>query len=274
MIEQRVKLFHEQKRIDFEPSILNWEGVLYREFRMALPLNMTDGKVAYEVPFGVVEVGKDEMKGAAGERYTTICKDMHPRGIENWIGASNSAFGVTMSSSVAVADWIDPTTNPIPNQMLQPILIASRKSCHWEGNDYLQTGNHTFRFSFTSHQPGWIHGASFGRQANEQLIPVWADHRLSDASLPESLSFFKTDQANVLISTVKKAEDSDEAIVRLVDLEGKDKLVKLESFKIINQAETTTLIEAAVKPLRASGNSVQLNLGHNSIETIKIKTIK
>jgi alpha-mannosidase len=179
-----------------------------------------------------------------------------------------------MSSSVAVADWIDPTTNPIPNQMLQPILIASRKSCHWEGNDYLQTGNHTFRFSFTSHQPGWINGASFGRQANEQLLPVWADHKLSDASLPESLSFFKTDQANVLISTIKKAEDSEEAIVRLVELEGKDKLVKLESFKNINQAETATLIEATLKPLPASGNNLQINLGHNSIETIKIKTIK
>jgi len=274
VIEQRIKVFHEQKRIDFEPSILNWEGVLYREFRMALPLNMTDGKVAYEVPFGVVEVGKDEMKGAAGERYTTVCKDMHPRGIENWIGASNSAFGVTMSSSVAVADWIDPTTNPIPNQMLQPILIASRKSCHWEGNDYLQTGNHTFHFSFTSHQPGWINGASFGRQGNEQLIAVWADHRLSNASLPESLSFFKTDQPNVLISTIKKAEDSDEAVVRLVDLEGKDKLVKFECFKSINQAETATLIEATVKPLSTSGNNLQINLGHNSIETIKIKTIK
>lgn len=273
VIEQRVKVFHEQKRIDFEPSVLNWEGVLYREFRMALPLNMTDGKVSYEVPFGVVEVGKDEIKGAAGERYTTVCKDMHPRGIENWISASNSAFGVTMSSSVAVADWIDPTDHPIANQMLQPILLASRKSCHWEGNDYLQTGNHTFRFSITSHQPGWINGATFGRQANEQLIPVWADHRLSDASLPESLSFFKTDQDNVLIPTVKKAEDSDEAIVRLVNIEGKDKLIKFESFKSISKAEHTNLIEETIKPLHVSGNSLQISLGHHAIETIKIKTV-
>lgn len=274
VIEQCVKVFHGQKRIDFEPSILNWEGVLYREFRMALPLNMTDGQVAYEVPFGVVEVGKDEMKGAAGERYTTVCKEMHPREIENWIGASNAAFGVTMSSSVAVADWIDPTTNPIANQLLQPILLASRKSCHWEGNDYLQTGNHTFRFSITSHQPGWISGAAFGRQANEQLMAVWADHRLINASLPESLSFFKTDQENVLISTVKKAEDSDEAIIRMVDLEGKDKQIKFESFKNINQAEHTSLIEETIKPLDVKGNSLQISLGHNAIETFKIKIAK
>jgi alpha-mannosidase len=144
--------------------LLNWEGVLYREFRMALPLNMTDGQVAYEVPFGVVEVGKDEIEGAAGERYKTPCKDVHPRGIENWIGASNADFGVTMSSSVAVADWIDPTDNPVKNQILQPILIASRLSCH-HGKEMntLQTGNHYFKFSVTSHKPGWINGAAFGR---------------------------------------------------------------------------------------------------------------
>ncbi len=270
-IEQRIKVFHQIKRIDFEPSILNWEGVLYREFRMALPLNMTDGQVAYEVPFGVVEVGKDELEGAAGERYTAICKDMHPRGIQNWIGASNQAFGVTMSSSVVVADWIDPTDNPSKNQMLQPVLLASRKSCHWEGNDYLQTGNHTFTFSITSHKSGWINGASFGRQANEQLQAVWADHNFTDAALPESMSFFSTNQENVLISTVKKAEDSDAMVVRMVDMEGKDKLVRLQCFTNMAQAEQTNLIENEIKSLPVSGNSVQISLGHNAIETFKLK---
>ncbi len=273
-IEQRIKVYRQIRKIDFEPSALNWEGVLYREFRMAMPLNMTDGQVAYEVPFGVVEVGKDEIKGAAGERYQTICKDMHPRGIENWIGASNANYGVTLSSSVAVADWIDPTTNPLKNQMLQPILLASRKSCHWEGNDYLQPGDHTFRFSFTSHPSGWAHGNSFGREANEQLLPVWADQHLSTASLPESLSFFSTDQDQVLVSTIKKCEDGDGLIIRLIDLEGKDKDVKLSCFKNIAKATQTNLIENPEKGLPVKGNSSSFQLGHHAIETFNIETSK
>jgi alpha-mannosidase len=270
-IEQRIKVYRQIRKIDFEPSVLNWEGVLYREFRMAIPLNMNDGQVAYEVPFGVVEVGKDELKGAAGERYQTICKDMHPRGIENWISASNTDFGVTLSSSVAVADWIDPTSNPMKNQMLQPILLASRKSCHWEGNDYLQTGDHTFRFSFTSHPSGWINGNLFGREANEQLFPVWADHQLTTASLPESLSFFSTDQEHVLISAIKKSEDTDETIIRLVDLEGKDKEVKLSCFKKIEKAAQTNLIETQIKTLPINGDGLTITLGHHAIETFSIK---
>ncbi|HPE75332.1 MAG TPA: glycoside hydrolase family 38 C-terminal domain-containing protein [Draconibacterium sp.] len=271
VVEQRIKLWHNKKQIDFETALLNWEGVLYREFRMALPLNMTDGQVAYEVPFGVVEVGKDEMEGAAGERYKTPCKDFHPRGIENWISSSNSEFGVTMSSTVAVADWVDPTDNPVPNQVLQPILLASRRSCHWEGNEYLQTGDHHFKFSITSHKPGWENGTDFGRQANETLKTAWAENSYTTATLPESMSFYKTDQPLVFISTVKKAEDSNDIIVRITDLEGKDKTVTLESFKKTSGASLTNLIEEGDNALKINQQGIQLNLGHHAIETVKIK---
>ena len=271
VVEERVRIYNREKRIDFDVALLNWEGVLYREYRMALPLNSTGGQVAYEVPYGVSVVGKDEMEGAAGERYTTPCKDFHPRGIENWISAGNSDFGVTMSSSVVAADWIDPTDNPVDYTILQPILLASRKSCHWEGNEYLQTGNHHFRFSITSHKPGWENGFHFGRQANEKLLAVWAGEKYASARLPESLSFFGVDQNNVLVSTIKKAEDSNDYVVRMVDMEGKDKTVVFQSFEKINQAVHTNLIEDDLKKLNVTDGKLEFPLGHYAIETVKVK---
>ena len=271
VVEQRIKIYNQQKRIDFETALINWEGVLYREFRMALPLNMTKGQVAYEVPFGVVEVGKDELKGAAGERYKTDCKNLHPRGIENWISASNRDFGVTMSSTVAVADWIDPTDNPVDNQILQPILLASRRSCHWEGNEYLQTGNHHFLFSITSHKPGWQNGANNARGANETLKAVWADNSFEDTSLPESLSFFSVDNSDVFISTIKKAEDSNDIIIRLTNMDSTGIDVTLQSFKEIKSAIKTNLIEEDLNTVPTEKHSVIIELGHQSIETIKLK---
>jgi alpha-mannosidase len=76
---------------------------------MAMPVNTSNGEVAYEVPYGVVRVGKDEMPGAAGERYETPNAELHPHGIANWINVSGEKLGLTLSSSVAVADYIDPT---------------------------------------------------------------------------------------------------------------------------------------------------------------------
>jgi alpha-mannosidase len=238
---------------------------------MAIPLKMSDGQVAYEVPFGVVNVGKDEMAGAAGERYTTPCKNIHPRGIMNWISSSNADFGVTLSSSVAVADWIDPTDHPIATQILQPILMASRKSCHGEGNEYLQTGNHAFRFSLTSHQPGWENSAFSGVRSNEMLSTVIPAHQFENASLPESMSFFRADGRNVVLSTLKKAEDNDGTVVRLVDFSGKDQSLKIESFKPFKVAGSTNLIEQDMKPLEMNGSVVKLNLGHHAIETLLLK---
>ncbi|MBG0859170.1 MAG: alpha-mannosidase, partial [Bacteroidales bacterium] len=155
VVENHLIVYNNLKKINFEISLLNWEGVLYREYRFGLPLNMRNGKVYYEVPFGVLEVGRDEIAGAAGERYITKCSEVHPRGIENWIGASDDRFGVTLSSSTAVADYIDPTGLSPEALLLQPILLASRRSCHSLGNEYLQTGNHFYSFSLTSHKPGY-----------------------------------------------------------------------------------------------------------------------
>ena len=157
-----VKMYKHLKRIDFKVDILNWQGVLYRGFRMALPLKTDYSKVAYAVPFGILRVGEDELNRAAGERYKTDCRKVHPRGIDAWIGASNGKESVTLSSDVAVADYIDPTSNPASNTILQPILFASRKSCHWEGNEYLQTGDHHFTFPFTSGSDEFI-GTKQGR---------------------------------------------------------------------------------------------------------------
>ena len=123
---------------------------------MMLPLALGCSEVSYEVPYGALTVGKDEMPGAAGERYYVENKEQHPRGIGNWISAASDNLAVTLSSSVAVADYIDPTDNPVDYTILQPVLLVSRQSCHYEGNSYFQPGDHSFRFSLTSHEKGSV----------------------------------------------------------------------------------------------------------------------
>ncbi len=272
VVEETITIYHAVKKIDFDIALLNWEGILYREFRMAMPLNMENAQVSYEVPYGVSEVGKDEIEGAAGERYLTPAADIRPRGIENWIGASNKDFGVTLSSSVAVADYIDPTDNPVDYTILQPILFASRKSCHWVGNEYLQTGDHHFSFSLTSHLPGWEHGFRAGKQANEKLLSVVNPPQFKKAYLPEKFSFFRIDDENVIISAIKKSEDDNSITVRLYDLLGQDKQVNLKmhsNFKL-EKAFKTSLIEEELSEQPHSADNLPVELKPYSIETFKV----
>jgi alpha-mannosidase len=270
-IEETLVLFHNQKRIDFNVSILNWEGEIYREYRMAMPLRMADAQVSYEVPFGVVNVGKDEMEGAPGERHKTLCKDMHPRGILNWISASDKNSGVTLSSSVAVADWIDPTTDPVNYVVLQPLLMAARRSCHPEGNEYLQTGDHHFSFSLTSHAPGWQNGYRNAIEANENMQVVINPSMYKQASLPAELSFFSTDNDNLQVSTVKRAEDDHGFVVRVFDIMGKDTEAKLKFFKPVVSGSQTDLLEYPQHEIKTNTNEASIEVGHYGIETFLFK---
>jgi alpha-mannosidase len=265
VVEQTVTIYHKVKKIDFDVAILNWEGILYREYRMMLPVNIVNGEVSYEVPYGILRVGKDEMPGAAGERYNVENKDQRPRGIGNWIGVSGDGFGVVLSSSVAVADYLDPTDNPTANAILQPVLMASRKSCHGEGNEYLQHGDHYFHFSLTSHVPGWKNGYRFGQAANEKLVAVFAPKAYQDATLPQSLSFFDIRNENVVVSAIKKCEDDESIIIRLYNTGDQTEIINLSTGYKPKDIIRVNLLEEEMEKVN------EMILGKYAIETFKFR---
>ncbi|HUU37728.1 MAG TPA: glycosyl hydrolase-related protein, partial [Candidatus Desulfaltia sp.] len=274
-IEQKVIIFNQLKRIDCEVGILDWDGAPYREFRLALPVNAPGGQVAYEVPMGVVEVGRSEIPGTGGPAYGNLnydepCAEIRPREAQNFLSADGMNFGLTMSTSVAVNDFLDPTPDPASYPVLQAVLLASRRSCHGEGNWYLQEGDHYYRFSVTSHSPGWVNGYRFGIQANVPLFPVVGVPAGHNAALPEAKSFFEVSAPHVLVSTVKKCEDDDSIVVRLYDIEGKDADLTLTPFFPLAKAERVNMIEEEGKALPCRTEGLRMNLGHHAIETLKL----
>ena len=274
-VEEKIIIHNQIKRIDCEVSVLGWDGSPYREFRLALPVGAEGGRVAYEVPMGVVEVGRSEIPGTGGPAYGNLnydepCAEIRPREVQNFLSVSGKEFGLTMSTSVAVNDYKDPTPNPAPYPVLQAVLLASRRSCHGEGNWYLQEGDHHYRFSLTSHNPGWTNGYKSGIQANTPFFIVLGAQPANGADLPEEMSFFGISAPNVMVSTIKKCEDDESVIVRLYDIEGKDAEVDLTSAFALASAELVNIIEEEGKPLPCRTKSVKVRLGHHAIETLKL----
>lgn len=270
VVEETIIIYKQIKRIDFEIDIKNWEGILYREFRAAFPLSMTDPKITYEVPMGVVEVGKDELKGAAGQIYTTECKLIHPRTLIDWVNASDNNIGATISSSVIAFDYIDPTPGPTQSALIQPILFASRKSCHWEGNDYIQLGDHHFSFSLYVHEPGWENGFHSGKQGQARLYSVLDPVKGKDAALPERNGFVTTGAELIMLTAIKKSENDNSITLRMTEMSGAEQDVKLEMFMPFKKILRTNLIEEDDKDIGLSGKSFNLKAGKNSIETFKL----
>lgn len=278
-IHQKISLFENLKQIEFDVDILGFSGEHYREYRMAFPLNQTSSKIAYEVPMGVVEVGKDEIKGAAGfskssQIYSTECSKVHPREVQDWFNASSNNTSVNISSSVAVFDWIDPTNMSNAYSVLQPVLLASRRSCHGEGNFYLQPGNHSYTFTFTSGTGDWKNSIQSGKQPNMPLQTILVKVQNRKDGLPESQSFVKVDKNNVIVSTMKKTDDEDNYIIRLYEVAGEDTDVTVTLPFTIEKLCTTDMIEENGKEIQMNANSFTTKIGHNAIETFKLQLKK
>lgn len=271
VVEETVIIYHQIKRIDFEIDIKNWQGILYREFRAAFPLNMSSPKITYEVPMGVVEIGKDELKGPAGNIYNTDCQLIHPRTLVDWVNASDGQFGATISSSVIAFDYLDPTPGPGSKTLLQPILMASRKSCHGEGNDYLQLGDHHFSFSLFVHEPGWKNGFHEGKQGQNKLYTVLDPIRGQNRTLEEKKGFITAKGNLTVISAVKKCDDDKSLIIRVVEMDGKDQKIDVELFTPVKSISKTNLIEEEGTDTGQSGKVLHMELGKNAIETFKLK---
>jgi alpha-mannosidase len=270
-IRQKVTIYNSIKQIDFNTEIVDWDGTHYREFRQAFPLDMEGGEIAYEVAFGKVRVGKDEIEGAAGERYVQTCSEMHPREVQNWISSTAGDCSIILSSSVAVCDWIDPTGNLVKYPVLQPVLLASRRSCHGYGNWYLQQGDHTYRFSLFSekkNQQGYRKATGVNHPFQTILL---SESTTSNKELPLEYSFVTCDEPNVIISTIKKCEDDNSIIVRCYETEGKDTDVTITFFRPSKSAEHTNIIEEEGKEVKLENGQLKFHIGHHAVETYKLK---
>ncbi|MEI6047403.1 MAG: glycosyl hydrolase-related protein [Bacteroidota bacterium] len=276
-VRQTITIYHNLKKIDFEYDIPDWPGEHNRQLRVAFPLNMDDSQVTYDVPMGIVNIGKDELKMSPrgwgwGGTYRQMPAEINPREIENFISASNSIYGVTLSTNLAVVDWIDPTRESVCYPVLQGILLSSHKSCHGEGNWYHQKGSHHFKISFASHQPGWKNGYHFGVEGNHPLYSVMKD-KPQKGTLPEELSFVSVSSPFVRITALKKSENDNSLIIRMIEMEGKDKKVDLKLWFPVKSLIKTNLIEEEQKDKGQSGKVFNLDIGKNSIETFKLKLV-
>jgi alpha-mannosidase len=281
-VRERLILYGTVKRIDCEVSLIGFDGNPYREYRLAMPVAADKGQVAYEIPFGVLEVGSGEIAGTGGPAYgdlvyDELCSDIRPREVQNFLYAGDASFGLTLSTSVAVNDTKDPTDDPVPYPVLQPILLASRRSCHGEGNWYLQEGDHHYRFSLASHAPGWRNGYRAGIAANAPLIAVMAVPNPAGIDLPESRSFLPiggdantAGASNLVLSTMKKAEADDSVILRVYDIEGQNTEAGLELVVPVKRASRTNIIEEEGTAMKPRQGRLVLPVGHHAVETVKL----
>jgi alpha-mannosidase len=288
-----VYAYHQTKRLEFDVSLLHWSGAIYREFRMAMPVDIPDGQVTYDVPYAAFEVGRDELRGPAFENWYSVPSDqIHPRFVQDWISTTDGDFGVMLSSQGTTWDYLDSREKKDRFTLLQPILLASRRSCHPQGNFYSPAGDYDYHFALTSFKGTWRDHFQFGSEVNAPFPAVVVKPRTSiparmfsilpsigiasqiqGSPLPSTLSLCQVSSPHFIVSDIKVADDKQGIIVRGYEISNQDSSLSLTFPWRIDKANKTNLIEDNLpEQLDVSGGIVHFTAGHRAVDAIRISS--
>ncbi|MBN2651969.1 MAG: discoidin domain-containing protein [Spirochaetales bacterium] len=271
-VVQNFLVYKDIKKIDFNYEIKDWNGEKNREWRTSFPFVGDSTSVRYQVPMGIVEVGKDEIPMTGGHAYGSVnydepASEIRPREVRNFIMCQGENYSAGLTSDVSAFDYKDPINSDTNHRVIQHLLFASRKSCHWQGNWYFQAGTHNFSFSFTSSKPDWRSIYQELLSFNHPLISVFKRNSGKKTVLNQSGRFLSFDASNLIVSTIKKAEDTNDFILRIYDMEGVEVEAKNSGLLNIKNLESVDMLEFSNESSKQNSGFV---VGSFSIETFKI----
>jgi len=284
-LRERFILNKNSRSVIVEADVLNWTGEESKELRIVFPVNLDKTYAStYDVPFGRVEMGRDEVDYSYlpdnyecqffPDRYGR--KYLPFREAINWVDVSSGEYkgnGCLFASDMTVHLFRDETTDPVDYPVVQHVLLSSRKSFGWNPAYYFtQPGDHHYRMALYPHEGNWRFAHKEGLAFNNPLTAIAGKPaQTSSPALPASESFLKVEPSNIVVSTMKKAEDGNGSVIRFYETEGKYAKAKLTGFKPFSKVMLTNMLEYDEKSLPVSADgSVEVSVKPYEIITIRV----
>ncbi|CAG8506444.1 799_t:CDS:10 [Paraglomus brasilianum] len=138
-------------------------------------------------------------------------------------------------------------------------------------DDQCDIGHHTFKYALLPHQGSFLE-SNVIHEAFELNVPLIVRTLSKNrTNILESLSYFTVDAPNVILETVKQAEDSDDVILRLYEAYGGHARVHLKSALPVRAAYMTNILEDnLVKYDYNQDDGIQLKFGPFQVITLKL----
>jgi alpha-mannosidase len=278
-LTQEIILYDKIKRVDFNNRVLK-DMTPTQEIYFAFPFMMDNPDIRFEGPLSVIKPLRDQFPGSNTNYYS----------VQHWADVSNGKTGITFSpvdAHLVMFGGLNNVETSQAHHAVDPVnygspFITEIKKGHMYSfvmdNNFrtnmqpVQLGDVLFRYSVTSHKGDWIEGTprDFGWAVKNPFIPVVVNGK-SKGKLPESLSLCQVDKPNVILLTLKKAEDGEGIIIRLNETEGRDTEVNLTLPKMnIAKVYETNLVEENEQLLATQGQTIKINLNAFGIKTLRI----
>jgi alpha-mannosidase len=187
--------------------------------KVAFPLNVADGTATFECPNGSV-VRPTEKSALTGYTYKWSPRERIALGVDEvpgqkWCDLTGTQSGVAERVGATVLN-ADKYGQSIFGNTIRLDLVRSS----YEPDPLPELGHHTVRFAVQPHVGAWTPSAATraGYDFNLPLNVVSATQQTGD--LPSRGGLVEILSPNVMLSGLKKAEDSDGLVLRLYEMEG------------------------------------------------------
>jgi alpha-mannosidase len=135
-------------------------------------------------------------------------------------------------------------------------------------------GHHEFTYAIYPHPGDWREALTVRRGYELNYPPLAMQSERHAGALSDSHSFLEVQGDNVVVTALKKAEDSEDMIVRFYEWAGKDSNVQLRFAPGVESAEETNLIEKASGALSPQNGVLPVSTKPYEIKTVQIHLSK
>ncbi len=215
--------------------------------QFAFPFDIKNGQIRIDIPLAVMRPEADQIPGS--------CKNWLCAG--RWIDVANESRGVTWVTLDAPLVEIGGITANMPGSQNKPELWRkhiepTQKFYSWVMNNHWHTnyrayqeGVVEFRYALRPHT-GYdpVAAARFATSLSQPLLPIAAS-----GPAPTNSPWLRVEPADVLVTTLKPADDGKAWIVRLFGASGQDRQARLVWSS--PQPKTVSLSDLSEKPAAA-----------------------
>ncbi len=136
--------------------------------------------------------------------------------------------------------------------------------------DALELKPYTFEYAIQFHDKGWRHAETYKQAQEFHHLPI-AIQAEGSGDLPTEFSFIEISPNNLILSALKKAEDSDEVILRFFETKGEATVARVDVFQDIKRVALVDLLEREEREVPFTRRGLTLNVSPFEIVTLKLK---
>ena len=255
-INQYIRLYEgsQADRIDFYNEV-DWRS-LNALLKVQFPLTVSNEKATYDIGLGSVERGNNRENSY--EVYSHEWTDLTDR---------SGNYGVTVLNDSKYG-WDKPDDNTIRLSL----LFSPKPGGGYAYQDRQDLGYHEFTYSIVGHE-GQLDKTETVQMATAYNSPIRAfkspKHK---GDLGREFSFVSSDNDNVVVRALKKAETGDEYVVRVYETAGKE----AQSANLTFAADIVKAVEAdgtekETGSASFSGNKLSVSIKPFSVKTYRLK---